>query len=516
MHFDFNRKNKSLSSSWSHVLSISVFLILIFLVFGKLKSGYHMDEYLTFNLSNHSFKSTGRISLFIEEGVSYNGQEFWDTFLTLKKNTRFDYPNVWVNQEHDVHPPLFYVLIHTVSSLFPQISVKKVGLLTNIPLAIIVFWQLVYILERLDLRKKTAVLLAAAFILSSGFINNNIIFFRMYTLMSIWVNFLMMIFLKYRAESKGCIRYYALLGIVLIGGILTQYYFLIYAFFACLVYAVYTARAHNWKKITLSIITVAVSGVLSYLIFPGMKYHIFESYRGKQAFENAASSDILFKLWAYLGFINSDIFGGLFVVLPSVMICLAIVLTGKKKSELTLYPYVLLVLPVCMYVIVIAKVSPYLELRYCISCVGLLYAGFFCLLVKLSDCFSENAHRYILILAMIILFSSYRSIPSNLYPEEKDYVSVLHENSTLPCLYLYKDRWKITPNLSEIRQMDDIIFIKTDNWEKNKSYVVQNEPMIVFIDSNNKSMINTVLEYTGLKKSEVLFTSGYVTVYSLS
>ena len=70
--------------------------------------------------------------------------------------------------------------------------------------------------------------------------------------------------------------------------------------------------------------------------------------------------------------------------------------------------------------------------------------------------------------------------------------------------------------MSEIRQMDDIIFIKTDNWEKNKSYVVQNEPMIVFIDSNNKSMINTVMEYTGLKNSEVLFTSGYVTVYSLS
>ena len=38
MHFDFNSKNKSLSSSWSHVLSISVLLILIFLVFGKLKS----------------------------------------------------------------------------------------------------------------------------------------------------------------------------------------------------------------------------------------------------------------------------------------------------------------------------------------------------------------------------------------------------------------------------------------------------------------------------------------------
>ena len=149
MHFDFNRKNKPISSSRFHVLSISVLLILIFLLFGKLKSGYHMDEYLTFNLSNHSFKSTGRISLFIEEGVSYNGQEFWDTFLTLKKNNRFDYPNVWVNQEHDVHPPLFYVLIHTVSSLFPQISIKKVGLLTNIPLAIIVFWQLVYILESL-------------------------------------------------------------------------------------------------------------------------------------------------------------------------------------------------------------------------------------------------------------------------------------------------------------------------------------------------------------------------------
>ena len=79
MQFDLNKNNKPISSSWFHVLSISVLLILIFLLFGKLKSGYHMDEYLTFNLSNHSFKSTGRISLFIEEGVSYNGQEFWDT-----------------------------------------------------------------------------------------------------------------------------------------------------------------------------------------------------------------------------------------------------------------------------------------------------------------------------------------------------------------------------------------------------------------------------------------------------
>ena len=510
---DVNRK--MLIEKWLGYVGLSWCLMVVFLAIGEFKLGYHVDEIYTFGLSNHQYETTHSVGLKVEDGVHYTGEELWDEYLTVSDGNRFDYANVWENQVHDVHPPLYYILIHTASSLFPNMSVKKIGFMVNIPLALIVFWQLVWIIQRLNIKKNTAIILALTYIMSYCFIDYAVVFFRMYTLLAVWMNFLIMIFLKYPAEDKGEMSYYMLLGLVLFGGVLTQYYFMIYAFFVCAIYAIYVILNKNWGKLICSIITAAIAGGFVLLIFPGIKYHIFESSRGKQAFENVSSEGFLETLWQYLELINSYVFGGLFTVLIAVLICLLIILSMKKKKKQLLYSYVLLIMPVCLYVLVVAKIAPYQTLRYCVSNMGLLYVGIFGFMINISDQISEQAYKLILILGAVMLFAGYRQDLNNLYLDTEDNVSMIKEKCSLPCVYLYKAGWQIQPNLMELKCLDNIIFVNVNHWDEEKESVYQNEPMIVYIPDEYADMLSEVKEYTGMTNNEFLFSAGYETVYVL-
>ena len=48
------------------------------------------------------------------------GTSVYDDYMKVQNGQRFDYVNVWRNQTNDVHPPLYYALIHTICSVFPN------------------------------------------------------------------------------------------------------------------------------------------------------------------------------------------------------------------------------------------------------------------------------------------------------------------------------------------------------------------------------------------------------------
>ncbi len=508
---------REVTKKWGSYIFISLCLLIAFLAIGKMKSGYHVDEMFTFILSNHPYDTTNTIDLKVNDGVSYTGTQLWNENLMVDADHRFDYANVWKNQAADVHPPLYYVLIHTACSLFPTLSIKTIGVLINAILAIIVFWQLVWIMRRLQLDKNISIFLALTYILSTGFLGYAIVFLRMYTLLAVWMNFLIMLFLKYPADERVKPSYCISLGAVFLGGILTQYYFMIFAFFSCLVYAVYVGLGRNWKKLIFSILTAAAAGILALAIFPGMWFHIFEGGRGKEAFENVTTGGFLENLWKYLDLINSNIYGGLFSLLLAVLACLLIVLSVKEKIKVWAYPYALLILPVCLYVMVIAKIAPFQVLRYCISNMGLLYVGIFCGLYTLAKRISKTARGCILALALVMLFAGYRQDIELLYLGEKSNVAKVQENENLPCLYLYDDgvSWKMQPNLIELYDLKDIMFINVANWEEEKGNIYQNQALLVYIDSDYTYMLDALKEQTGLSNEEYLFTSGYATAYIL-
>ena len=54
---------------------------------------------------------------------------FYQASLSAGQPFRYSIP--WNNQKIDVHPPLYYCLVYTAESLFPQLGLPWVGLLPN-------------------------------------------------------------------------------------------------------------------------------------------------------------------------------------------------------------------------------------------------------------------------------------------------------------------------------------------------------------------------------------------------
>ena len=89
----------------------------LMLYYAAHKQGYHVDELYTYELANYP---GGFYAL--EDGYmdSWHDGSFYSAALTPGR--LFDYTIPWNNQKIDVHPPLYYCLIYTAESLFPQLG----------------------------------------------------------------------------------------------------------------------------------------------------------------------------------------------------------------------------------------------------------------------------------------------------------------------------------------------------------------------------------------------------------
>lgn len=294
---------------WKVILTLII--VVAFLAIGSFKAGYHVDEMFTLGLSNK--QSTGNYYPSIIDGSVYSGQQLWREYTMVGESNRFDYGNVIENQAHDVHPPLYYAVVHTIFSLFPNSYNIYFPLIVNIGFAVIVFWQMVWLFQFFTKKQGLSVLFSLLFIFTMGFVNS-VVFFRMYVLLAVWTNALIMLFCKYSpAECQW--KYNVLLVLILTGGTMTQYYFVIFAFFACAIYAIRLFAEKNWKGIFLSGVSVAFSVGISTLIFPAMWRHIFRGYRGREAFSNLRTNNLWESLWSYLKILNLRVFGNIFVLL---------------------------------------------------------------------------------------------------------------------------------------------------------------------------------------------------------
>lgn len=79
------------------------------------KTNFYSDEISSYKLANHDM--TKRV---FEDGrVYYPSGSAWSGFTTVASENRFSYGNVWKNQAKDVHPPLYYAILHTICSVMP-------------------------------------------------------------------------------------------------------------------------------------------------------------------------------------------------------------------------------------------------------------------------------------------------------------------------------------------------------------------------------------------------------------
>lgn len=198
------------------------------------KTSYHCDELYSYGLSNSFYQpflegSDVYSGDFQNVNEWFSGKEYRE-YLTVQKGEQFRYDSVWYNQSKDRHPPLFYAVLHTVCSFFPDTFSFWYGMIPNlIYFAVMQFF--LYKLSRNILKSKYLSLLLCLFWGFTPAAVNNTLFIRMYCMLAMWTVILMYLHSKlYQKQEPPRGREFIPLVIVTALGALTQYLFLFVAF----------------------------------------------------------------------------------------------------------------------------------------------------------------------------------------------------------------------------------------------------------------------------------------------
>ena len=302
---------KALKNKTNIILAIVIVVLTITMLFYETqKEGFNEDEMFTYGSSNYKYDNLYQpygpadaintvIFKYVLDGnwfanivlcafhsdafyYLYNAEKdtnpIWKTkeeameYLTIEPKDIFDFAPVIWNQSRDVHPPLFYILVHIVSSFFLGHFSKYIVFIINI-----IFYILtcIFIFKIFKLYKKEKVGIVALILygLSIGAIST-VMFQRMYMMMTFFV--ILYTYISIKISRHGITKKLLTeISVATILGFLTQYYFCLFAFVIFIILFIHLKRKRKtwlWENIKLGILGVA--------IFPASIYHIFFSYRG--------------------------------------------------------------------------------------------------------------------------------------------------------------------------------------------------------------------------------------------
>lgn len=428
----------------------------VILWFGFQKKGYFIDEIYSFGLSNGYYKP------FV---TSYGDQIFdqWsersilDDYMTVQKGEQFAYGSVLYNQAQDVHPPLYYMILHAVSSFFPDQYSKWFGISINLICALVCSILIWSIGDELFHKRWTALLPVIIWGFSAGAVSY-VIYIRMYMLMTLFT--LLTVWLHVRMFRQGQTPK-RLAGIFLatVCGILTQYYFVIFAFYTSAIYCLFKLCKREWKVFAVyaGVLLSAVGS--SVLLFPAsitqltrdQEFVASETRKNLESFANLKNN-----LLSYLYGINTDFFAGLYWVVLLFIAALALGMLlyrilKKERLNMGKMPAddnaasaqaVLLLLFSCLLsILTIAVVAVVPSPRYICSMYPVLVLCGVWLLEYLIRWMIPGYSKLPLLLAaaLFLLFSvrSYqRGMVQYLYQDEPERLATADRYSDLSSLYV--------------------------------------------------------------------------------
>lgn len=320
----------------AEIIVVALCLVLFgFFISGK--EGFHMDELLSFELANAEYnpwivttQPEGRLAKFIhneidgenlretlgnlaeavedviknrgnsklltykadvyEEPVWITGEQFRD-YITVGKKDAFNYLSVYFNVKDDNHPPLHFMLLHTVSSVFRGRVCPWMGCAINLAAVAAVLVLLIrlgrLLAEALGMERYsrlTGILCALLYGVSSGAVAT-VLLIRMYAMLTLWcVALLYLVLKKWRDRSFD--RYNKGLIAVTVMGFWTQYFFLFYCITLAAVVGILllvSKRSREFWYLTRSFVIAAAIGIAA---FPFAIADVFSSGRGMEALEN--------------------------------------------------------------------------------------------------------------------------------------------------------------------------------------------------------------------------------------
>lgn len=551
------------------------------------KEGYHMDELLSFELSNAQFnpwivptQPVGRLAKYVQEeirGASFSetlsnladtaqdvfanrgaskllqyqadvypepvwisGEQFHE-YLTVGKDDAFSYLSVYFNVKDDNHPPLHFMLLHTMSSFFRNTIAPFQGCSINI-LAILgccmCFFGLGSLLEGHGILprgygKTAGVCASLLYGLSGGGIATALLI-RMYGVMTFFCVALFFLHVKKWLE-KGFAGKNKLLIAVTALGFWTQYFFLFFCLTLALVTIVLLARRRRYRELKIYIRSMLLAAVIGVAAFPFAIQDVLASGRGTEALQNLGQgfSGYGARLAAFGTLLLEGSFGSILAGLL-VLLFLAVLLLFVWRKRRGAEPaqtggpetagdpaeasrergmfWLMLLVPCGCYFLLTARMAPYLVDRYIMplfafSAVLLAVAGARVAAALLPNLRQSLGKGLLLAIALILGAVNVAGYDGEyLYQGYGRQLEVAERYQDLPCICLY-DGVGYYDNLPEFTRYAETLLLKLPELENRQDTAgLMNEDGIVVIkkpEVEEESAL-AALEQHGLKVEKIL------------
>lgn len=279
------------------VLAGAVFLVLSFF-----KSGFYVGEIYSYGHANSTAGAFLADALNSDtadkkDGLHHqwlDGKIFHD-YLTTNNGERFSYAHIAQNLRESVHPPLFYFLMHTVSSFFPDTFHKVLGLGLNfVILLLLVYWF--YKLAQEVFFSEDKAFLATAFFLFTPIVLEMQVYIRMYLLEMALMTGLWWQTLVFFDEEK--ISYKRLLFVFSFAFLcfLTHYYALIMIFFLTVTVCLILLAQKKCQKALVFGADILLALAVAFLFFKEAYQVLFFSGRGEESQQAVGEFNLRFLL----------------------------------------------------------------------------------------------------------------------------------------------------------------------------------------------------------------------------
>lgn len=539
-------------------LAILIVTIFMFYWIGQ-KEGFHEDEIFSYGSSNYKwdnvFQASGKsdfLNRAIEQyvigdsigstinNIQYylahqgefgalageiqkNDKPVWKTsqdaidYLTVSGDEIFNYFSVYYNQSRDVHPPLFYGLVHLVSSFALGTFSKYIIFIINLAFFILTCYYIrkIFILFN---KKWLGILAILLYGLSMG-AASTVIFLRMYsmiTFFSIAYLYLNLRILKNNFDIRRSDKW-KLFGIVLLG-FLTQYYFCIFALIVFIIMSIYMLMKKQYRIWGGYFLVHLLTAILGIVIFPASIYHIFFSYRGAGAVEG--SMNIIEAIQFYgtrlcEAFSINNVLIFLLVALTIIAVIVrAIVKIVKKEKIAKLYQYILITVPTLIYFIFVAKIAPDVEAKYAVRYVMPILPEIAIIFVlALYRVFSNKNIGFVVTASAVAIISINGMItnePKYLYRGYQNYLDIAEEYKDLNFVYAVDNAFTQLTSLPEFMvynkslilnmNYDKLDFLATDEELQSQDKFV----LTIKKWMNVEDTLNKILENSGFTEYELL------------
>lgn len=570
-------------SRWKKILPelLAVILCLGVLCVGvSFKEGYHMDELLSFELADARYnpwivptQPEGRLAKFVREEIqrdsfgetlmnlkstvtdvlknrgsskllSYKADVYeepvWITsgqfrdYVTVDGSDAFDYLSVYFNVKDDNHPPVHFMLLHTMSSLFSGTLSPWLGCTINLICVGITLRLLLRLGRKLsdifgmeEQGRLLGILAVLLYGLSTGALAS-VLLIRMYCLLSCLCVALLSMHVEKWKEHEFDRSNKGLIAITVLG-FLTQYFFLFY----CLLLAAVTAAgllcSKRIRELWIYIRSMVVAAVIGLVLFPFAIADVFSSGRGVEALDNLASGFAGYgaRLLAFARILADRTVGDLLLGAGcATAVVLAVVLWYRRHrgQELSMSRAVrgilcMLIIPVVGYYLLASRMSPYLVDRYVMPMfpmIALLFALLLCCLGKRLAKASGWKERLVGIglIALILVVQGLRLASYDgeyLYRGYGQQEQLAEEYASLPCICVYGGVGYYE-NLPEFMHYDKTLLVTAEELAERKDVdslrMLDRVVVLIKPGVEEETVASVLREKYGMEPEETLFSEG--------